>query len=339
MRALLISIPTRARHLRHLGADTDLTEDAGRAYIIRLMFPVIHLPRGLQRKIDPAVRAFLHRAQGGDIDFARPQGEEALVHPNSVSWRVFKNPVALFVGGVAAVILELAEPGVRTGIWEHSSFRKDPLGRLRRTALAALVTVYGPRSIAEPMIASVVRMHAKVVGHTPAGLPYAANDAQLLTWVHATAGFGFAEAYSRYVRPLSGWEFDALCSEGTLASRLYGVLDAPKSSAELRALFDSMRGRLEPSPIVFEFLRIMRDTPCFPTPLHRMQHLLVRAAVAMIPGWIRDCLGLSAAYGLRPGQGVLVRLAGMASDRIVLPQSPAAQSCLRLGFPVTHLHV
>ena len=306
---------------------------------MRFMYPFIHLPRGLRRRLDPAVRAFLHRAEGGEIDFAHPQGEEALLHPNSVSWRIFKNPVALFVGGVAAVILELAEPAVRSGIWEHSSFRQDPMGRLRRTGLAALVTVYGPRSIAEPMIARVVRMHAKVVGQTPAGIPYAANDAQLLTWVQATAGFGFAEAYSRYVRPLAAWESDALCSEGTLASRLYGAVHAPKSTAELRALFDSMRGRLEPSPIVFEFLRIMRDTPCFPAPLHWMQRMMVRAAVDLIPDWIRECLGLTASHGLRPGQALLVRLAGAAADRILLPESPAAQSCLRLGFPVTHLHV
>jgi hypothetical protein len=91
-------------------------------------------------------------------------GEEALLPPDSVSWRIFKNPIALFIGGMAAVILELAEPSVRAGVWEHSSFRKDPVGRLQRTGLAAIVTVYGARSIAEPMIAEVVRMHAKVAG-------------------------------------------------------------------------------------------------------------------------------------------------------------------------------
>src|ERR1700733_3668356 len=82
-------------------------------------------------------------------DFAQPAGEAALVAADSVSWRIFKNPVALFVGGVAAVILELAEPAVRTGVWEHSSFRRDPVQRLRRTGLAAMVTVYGARSEAE----------------------------------------------------------------------------------------------------------------------------------------------------------------------------------------------
>ena len=84
--------------------------------------------------------------------FAQPAGELALVPPNAVSWRIFKNPVALAVGGVAAVILELAEPSVRTGVWEHSDFRRDPMRRLERTGMAAMVTVYGARSVAEPMM-------------------------------------------------------------------------------------------------------------------------------------------------------------------------------------------
>ena len=119
--------------------------------------------------------------------FAQPEGEPALVPADSVSWRIFKNPVALFVGGVAAVILELAEPSVRTGVWEHSGFRRDPVRRLERTGMAAMVTVYGARSVAEAMIADVVRLHDRVTGATPAGEPYRANDVRLLTWVQATA--------------------------------------------------------------------------------------------------------------------------------------------------------
>jgi uncharacterized protein (DUF2236 family) len=213
------------------------------------------------------------------------------------------------------------------------------MGRLRRTGLAAMVTVYGARSIAEPMIAGVVRMHAKVEGETPAGEPYSANDVRLLTWVHATAAFGFAEAYSRYVDPLNQVEFNALYREGAPASRLYGALDAPRSNAELQVLFGSMRGRLEPSPIIFQFIQIMRETPAFPQPFLWMQGILVRAAVEMVPDWIRECLGLTAAFGLRPGERSIVGLAGALSDRIVLSETPAAQSCLRLGLPLTHLYV
>jgi uncharacterized protein (DUF2236 family) len=299
---------------------------------------IIRLPRRLQRRLETAACSFLNPQQGLTIDFTRPLGEVALLPADSISWRIFKNPIALIIGGLAAVILELAEPAVRTGVWEHSSFRRDPMGRLRRTGLAAMVTVYGARSIAEPMIARVVQMHAKVTGETPTGTPYSANDARLLTWVHATAAFGFAEAYNRYVDRLSQAEFDAMYREGGPASRLYGALDVPTSYAELQALFDSMRGRLEPSPVVFEFLNLMRDTPAFPRPLLWMQRTLVRAAVEIIPDWVRQCLGLTAYYGLRPGEASIVRLAGALADRIVLSQSPAALSCLRLGLPVSHLY-
>jgi uncharacterized protein (DUF2236 family) len=302
------------------------------------MLSIIRLPGSLQRSLETAAGALLNPQKGRRIDFARPLREEALVSPDSVSWRIFKNPVALWIGGVAAVILEFAEPAVRAGVWDHSSFRKDPIGRLQRTGLAAMVTVYGARSIAEPMIAGVARMHAKIAGETPGGLAYAANDARLLTWVHATAAFGFAEAYSRYVDPLSQVEFDALYCEGAPASRLYGAPDAPRSLAELRTLFDSMRGRLEPSCVVFQFLQIMRETPAFPPSLRWMQRMLVRAAVEIIPDWVRECLGLTAFYGLRPGERSIVGLAGRIADRIVLPESPAVQSCLRLGLPTTHLY-
>jgi uncharacterized protein (DUF2236 family) len=299
---------------------------------------IIRLPWSVQRRLDAATSAFFSPQSGRMIDFSRPLGEQALLPPDSLSWRVCKNPVALLVGGVAAVILELAEPSVRTGVWEHSSFRKDPMGRLRRTGLAAMTTVYGARSIALPMIAGVVRMHGKVAGATPAGVPYSANDTRLLTWVQATAAFGFAAAYSRYVDPLSPPEFDALYREGAPASRLYGALDAPRSNVELQSLFDSMRDRLEPSPVIFQFLQIMGETPAFPPSLRWMQRMLLRAAVDLIPEWIRECLGLTSFYGLRRHEQWIVNLAGSMADRIVLGESPAAQSCCRLGLPITHLY-
>jgi len=94
---------------------------------------------------------------------------------------VFKNPLSLFIGGVAAVIMELAEPRVRTGVWEHTTFRIDPFRRLRRTGLAAMVTIYAARGAAEAMIARVRRMHDSVAGSTPAGKVYRANDPELHT--------------------------------------------------------------------------------------------------------------------------------------------------------------
>src|SRR5437667_3770357 len=141
----------------------------------------------LETHLDQMAVRLLRPPGSREVDFSKPVGEPALVGVDSVSWRIFKNPVSVFVGGIAAVILELAEPSVRSGVWEHSSFRTNPVRRLQRTGLAAMVTVYGARSTAEPMIAGVVRMHDKVRGETPAGEAYRANDVGLLTWVHATA--------------------------------------------------------------------------------------------------------------------------------------------------------
>ena len=302
------------------------------------MRSIIRLPAVLQRRLDGTIHALLNDQQSRAFDFSHPLMEEALVGPDSVSWRIFKNPIALFVGGVAAVILELADPAVRAGVWEHSSFRKDPIGRLRRTGLAAMVTVYGARSIAEPMIAGVVRRHAAVGGETAAGIPYCANDPSLLRWVHATAIFSFAEAYNRYVEPLTPAQFAAFYQEGAPASRLYGALDAPQSVAAMHDLFECMRGRLDSSPIVFQFLEIMREAAAFPRPLLWLQPFLVRAAVDMVPEWVRRLLGLAESDGLRPREMWLVRSAGDLSNRIIPTQSPATQSCVRLGLPVTHLY-
>lgn len=291
----------------------------------------------LQRWVEAVAHSLL-QSPDAPIDFAYPAGEEALVPPNSVSWCIFKNPVALFVGGVAAVILQLAEPRVRIGVWEHTSFRTDPLRRLQRTGLAAMVTVYGPRSVAERMIAGVVCAHSAVAGHTPAGQPYRANDVELLSWVQATACYGFAQAYSRYVRPLTRAEFDGFYAEGAPASRLYGALNAPTSEAAMQALFTAIRPQLEPSPILAEFLQVMRDVPVFPGPLRPVQRLLVHAAVDLLPDWARRRLEFSPKQGLQSWQKPLVRSLGAFSDRLIIRRSPAIQSCCRLGLPGDYLY-
>lgn len=290
------------------------------------------------RWLDANARAWLQPEQGRAVDFTQPPGEAALVGPSSLLWRVFKSPVAVFVGGVAAVILELAEPRVRTGVWEHSSFRTDPVRRLQRTGTAAMVTVYGARSTAERMVAGVVRLHEGVQGSTPAGLQYRANDPALLRWVQATAAFGFAHAYSRYVHLLSPAEFDQFYAEGECAARLYGASQVPVSAVEMDDLFAAMRDRLEPSPAVPEFLRIMQNAPVFPAPLRPVQRMLVRAAVEITPGWVRHRLGLSHRDGLWRWEEPLVRWMGSVSDQLVLPSSPAVLACLRLSLSADHLY-
>jgi uncharacterized protein (DUF2236 family) len=272
------------------------------------------------------------------VDFRRPPGEPALVAPDSVSWRVFKSPVSLFVGGVSAVILELAEPRVRTGVWEHSSFRTDPLPRLKRTGLAAMVTVYGARSTAEAMIAGVRRMHDRVAGDTPAGTAYRASDVELLNWVQATASFGFLEAYHAYARPLSAADRDRFYAEAAPVAALYGAVGAPASVAEWQAHLAAMLPKLERHAIVLEFLELMRKTAILPAPLRGLQGALIRAAVAITPAEVRAVVGLGRAWDLGPVEGRLVRLAGAAADRLPIQGTPAVEACLRMGLAGDYLY-
>lgn len=276
-----------------------------------------------------SIKELLRPPPGMAFDFSQPAGEPALAPRDGIAWRVFANPVALFIGGVAAVLLELSEPSVRTGVWEHSGFARDPRMRLRRTGFAAMVTVYGPRSQAEKMIARVVRMHAQVQGHTPDGLPYRANDPRLLDWVQATATFGFTEAYHRYVRTLSAREKDAAFAEGDGAARLYGALGAPRSWAAWEALLASNAPGLEGSTILADFLRIMTQAPLVPGPMRPLQRLLVRAAVEIVPEPVRSLPQLLG-RGLRPGEAALVRALARTSTLLPLGDTPAMQAARRL---------
>ena len=255
-----------------------------------------------------------------------------------MSWRVFKNPLSLFIGGVTAVIMELAEPRVRTGVWEHTSFRLNPIRRLHSTGLAAMVMVYGSRSTAEAMIACVRRIHDSVAGVTSSGEAYCANDPELLNWVQGTAAYGFVQAYHAYVQQLSASERDRCYAEGVPAARLFGATGAPASEAELEALFHATAGRLERSAIVLEFLAIMCSAPILPLPLRPAQRLLVPAAVDLVPRWMQALLGLTG-HGLHTWEAEVVRQAGALADRLVVESNPAVQACRRMRLPADYLYV
>jgi uncharacterized protein (DUF2236 family) len=265
------------------------------------------------------------------FDFTQPPGEPGLSGPDSLSWEVFSNPIALFVGGITAVILELAEPRVRSGVWDHSTFRTDPIARMERTGLAAMVTVFGAKSAAEKMIAGIGRMHDRVKGVTPGGAAYHASDPELLDWVHATAAFGFLEAFAAFVRPLDLADRDRYYAEGLAAAHLYGASGAPATEAAREAQFAAMAPKLERSDVVFEFLGILREAPIFPRVLRRLQHVLIRAAVDITPADARETLGLGAGFGLRRFERALVRALGRLGGRFVSSSSPAAQARRRLA--------
>ena len=270
--------------------------------------------------------------------FLQPHDEPALLAADSVSWHVFKNTVSVYVGGITAVLLQLAEPRVGSGVWQHTSFRERPIERLQRTGHAAMLTVYGPRSRAEAMIAGVNRLHARVRGTTPDGRAVRADDPALLEWVHATSCFGFLEAYQAYVRPLALAERDAFYREGAPVARLYGATSVPECEAAVAALFERMEAQLERSAVVAEFLTIVRRMPLLPAALRPLQRVMLEASIALVPARIRERIGLGSGGATLPAaRRQLVSTIARAADRLVLRTNPAVLACRRLGLRDDHL--
>jgi len=275
---------------------------------------------------------------GWKIDYGTPKGEAALQHPSSMQWRVFKNPVALGVGGVAAVLMEFADARIRSGVWDHSTYKADPIGRSKRTGVAAMVGCYGPASAARRVIQGVTNMHAKVSGATPKGEAYRALDVELLDWVAATAGFGFLNAYDRFVAPVSEADKARFYRDGAAVARLYGAQECPSSSADFLRMMEARADRFEAHPIVDEFLAIIQSgkaAPGTPKFLHRS---LARAAVSILPPLIRRKLALGKAYDLTTMDWITLKAVGALAERRADPKSPACQSSVRLGLPYDFLY-
>lgn len=275
---------------------------------------------------------------GWKVDFASPEGEPALLAPDSLHWRVYKNPVALAIGGVAAVLLEFGDARIRSGVWDFSSFQRDPLGRARRTAMAAQIGVYAPQSAAVQVIARVNQMHKRVKGVTPDGEHYRADDPDLLDWVGATASYGFLTAYDRFAAPLSLREKRAFYRESACLSALYGARKTPAAPADFETMLAARATRLQPHPIVFAFLEILAHAPQAFGAAGIMGGVLGRAAVSLLPQAVRARLQLGPAHESSTWERAMLRGLAMTAEHVAAPHAPAVQACRRLGLPADYLY-
>ena len=276
--------------------------------------------------------------QGWKVDFANPVGAPALQSPDSVHWRVFKNQIALGIGGVAAVLMEFADPRIRSGVWDHSTYKADPIGRSMRTGIAAMVGCYGPADAARQVIAGVNRMHVRVKGTTPGGEAYKAMDTELLDWVAATAAYGFVTAYDRFVAPLSDADKARYFRDGATVGRLYGARVIPASATEFMAMMEKLSPRFEPHAINTEFLDIIQSGKAAPGTPKFLHRALGRAAVSILPPLVRQKLALGPQYDLKLSDRIALQLVGRIAERRPDLSSPACQSSVPRGRPADFLY-
>lgn len=182
----------------------------------------------------------------------RLQATDGYFGPESMVRRLGNSPVTPFLGGGAAVLLQVAHPLVASGVVEHSGYDRNLWRRLVGTLRALYLITFGTREEADQAGAAVQAVHAHVHGRTreqlgrfPAGTSYSASDPELMVWVHATLVHSSLAAYERFVEPLGTAEKERYHAEMNLVARLFGTPEEalPHDYEEFRAYFDAqLRG-------------------------------------------------------------------------------------------------
>lgn len=255
----------------------------------------------VKQRIVGRVRAVFNDRSRGEQPTERSQ--TALFGSDSVIWRVHGDVTTMMVGGVASLLLQMLHPRVLAGVWDHSNFRRDMVGRLRRTARFIAVTTYGDAGDADAIIARIRRIHDQVRGTLPDGTAYSANDPALLAWVHVTEATSFLDAWMRYGEPgMSLRDQDRYFAEMAEIGARVGADPLPRTRADARRLIDATRAQLRVDDRTREITRILLAAPP-PTPAlaaESLQKLTFQAAVDLLPTWARAMHGLSNPAIARP---------------------------------------
>ena len=245
----------------------------------------------LRRRIERQVLSLSGIALG-QIDFDKPKGDPGLFGPDSVSWQVHGDFTSMLIGGISALLLQALHPLALAGVWDHSNFRDDLLGRLRRTGQFISGTTYGSRADADWLIDKVKTIHLKVTGTAPDGRPYAASDPALLTWVHVAEVHSFLQAHLRYRNPrLSGADQDRYYGEIALVAERLGATQVPHSRAEVVAYLARVRPELRCEERSLEILHILLNAPAPSALAAPVAKLLMQAGIDLLPDWAQAMLG------------------------------------------------
>jgi uncharacterized protein (DUF2236 family) len=229
----------------------------------------------------------------GQLDIENPKGDPGLFGPQAVCWQVHGDFASMLVGGICALMLQMLHPRVLAGVWDHSNFREDMLGRLRRTGQFVSGTTFGSTHDANWLIDKVRGIHAQISGTAPDGSHYKADDPELLTWVHVAEVSSFMAAHLRYLNPdLSLDEQDRYYAETALVAERLGARDVPRSAQAIADYLEQMRGQLLCDERTLEVLHVLRHAPAPSRMARPMGKLMMQAGIELLPEWASAMFGI-----------------------------------------------
>ena len=254
--------------------------------------PIDEALDAVRRRVARSLRGAVGGSPNGPPQFELADATDpGLFGPDSVAWRLHRD-TSMFIGGLRALLLQTTHPLAMAGVAEHSDYRSDPWGRLRRTALYVGTTTYGSTDAAERSIRQVRAVHRRIRGVAPDGRPYDATDPHLLAWVHATEVDSFLRAHRRYGSdPISRDDADRYVAEMALVAERIGAAPVPTSVAGLREVLISFRPELQATRQAHDAVRFLLFPPV-PLATRGAYGLITAAAVGLLPTFVRRMLWL-----------------------------------------------
>ncbi|MGB7409444.1 MAG: oxygenase MpaB family protein [Pontixanthobacter sp.] len=252
----------------------------------------------LRQAVIGRVRAVFNDADSGLEPV--PPSDDAYFAKDSPIRLVHADAVSMMIGGIRSLLLQMLHPHALQGVLDHSNFRSDMHGRLRRTARFIAVTTFGHRDEADKIIDRVNRIHEQVNGTLPDGTPYSARNPETLAWVHVAEATSFLEAYLQYVKP--GMSFaaqDEYYRQFAIIARKLGADPVPETKTQAEKLMRHFRMQLQSNAEVKEVADLVLTQRPEGAPV-AVQKILGTAAVDLLPGYARTMLELR-----RPGLELL----------------------------------
>jgi uncharacterized protein (DUF2236 family) len=238
--------------------------------------------------MEPLARAYEHSVPQRPMD-------AGLFGPGSMVWRVHRDR-SFPLAAIRSLMVQALHPLAMAGVAQHSSWQRDPFGRLAATAGYVLTVTYGDTAAAESAAARVRAVHTHVRGTDPVtGLAYRAEDPELLLWVHAGMVDSIVHVVQRYGRSLEAPEADSYVAEMVRFAEIIGVPASriPASVRALREYLESVELR-QVTPAAAEAIAIVLDPPGLDEATRELWHDLAQVAVGTLPDWARSMYGFDA---------------------------------------------
>jgi uncharacterized protein (DUF2236 family) len=260
----------------------------------------------------------------------RDGADDGYAGPDSVTWRLACEYV-LLLGAGRAVLMQLAHPLVAEGVFQHSNFLSDPVGRSYRTVEFTQILAFGSRDEVHAIARHVNRLHHHVTGALgeEAGqynseTPYRAQDPALLLWVYATLVDSAIAIYPLLVGPISRAEERRYYEETKRTAVLLGVprVMLPTTLEDFEAyVHATLSGSaLVVTPAARVLSRQLLALP-LPRALRFAQPLAHYLATQITIGFMQPRLRALYGYSWGPGRQRLFTL-GTTTTRRLLPLAP-----------------